>query len=192
MYLLIDKYRVSLDKKEENVIKDFYKAYEIPEFNDPNFKVYLRRKGWGKFESQDYRTHEKQIFDEIDYLTYKDVRKEPEKYLLYLDFFMLSELIDLDLEPDSIMYINSTTDPFNEEMELKEEKLTAWLEHFGILKTETIHSSGHCAVDDLIDTLNKINAENIIPIHTENPKTFEQLGLNGNIIIPQKGKKYQF
>ncbi|MBN1215596.1 MAG: MBL fold metallo-hydrolase [Candidatus Lokiarchaeota archaeon] len=192
MYLLIDKYRVSLDKKEENVINDFYKAYEIPEFNDPNFKVYLRRKGWGKFESQDYRTHEKQIFDEIDYLTYKDVRKEPEKYLLYLDFFMLSELIDLDLEPDSIMYINSTTDPFNEEMELKEEKLTAWLEHFGILKTETIHSSGHCAVDDLIDTLNKINAENIIPIHTENPKTFEQLGLNGNIIIPQKGKKYQF
>ncbi|MBY9005356.1 MAG: hypothetical protein KGD63_01205 [Candidatus Lokiarchaeota archaeon] len=192
IYLLIDKYRTRLDKMGENTIKDFYDAYDLPEYNDENFRIYLKRKGWGEYESADYRIHEKKIFEEDNYLTYKDIRKEPEKYLLYLDFFMLTELIDLNLESDSIMYIKSTTDPFNKEMKIKEEKLTAWLEHFGILKTETIHSSGHCDVDGLIDALQKINAENIIPIHTEYPKTFEQLGLKGNIIIPKIGKKYQF
>ena len=105
---------------------------------------------------------------------------------------MLNELIDLDQEKNTMMYINSTTDPFNEEMELQEEVLNKWLERFGILKTETIHSSGHCNVDDLIDALQKIDAENIIPIHTENPDTFKEFGLSGNIIIPDKGKKYSF
>ena len=192
IFLLINKFRVSLDNMKEHIIKDFYSSYDFPEYNDENFKVYLKRKRWGKLESADYITFEKKIFEEDNYLSYKDIKKEPEKYLLYLDFFMLSELIDLNQEPDSIMYINSTTDPFNEEMKIKEEKLTAWLEHFGILKTETIHSSGHCALDDLIDTLQKIDAENIIPIHTENPKTFEHLGLSGKIVLPEKGKKYQF
>ena len=154
--------------------------------------VYLRRKRWGKFEASDYSTYEKNIFNDNKYITYRDIQQEPERYLLYLDFFMLNELIDLNQAPDSIMYLNSTTDPFNEEMEIKEEKLNAWLERFGILKTETIHSSGHCGVDDLIDTLQRIDADNIIPIHTENPKTFEEFGLNGRIILPEKGKKYQF
>ena len=37
------------------------------------------------------------MFEDNKFLTYKDIQNEPERYLLYLDFFMLSELIDLNL-----------------------------------------------------------------------------------------------
>ena len=67
-----------------------------------------------------------------------------------------------------------------------------WLERFGISKTETVHSSGHCRVDKLIDFLQKIDAENIIPVHTEHPETFQEFGLSGNVILPEKGKNIYF
>lgn len=191
-FLLIDSFRSKLDKMEDKSIQDFYNDYNFPEFNDEYFKIYLPRKGWGKFESMDYKGYQKLIFNNVDYITHKDIQKEPERYLLYLDYYMLGELIDLNQEPNSVIYINSTTDPFTEEMEIKEDKLDAWLKRFGILKTETIHSSGHCSVDDLIEALQKVNADNIIPIHTEHPETFEELGLLGKVILPEKQKKYNF
>jgi mRNA degradation ribonuclease J1/J2 len=77
-------------------------------------------------------------------------------------------------------------------MAMQDERLNSWLERFGILKTETIHSSGHCNVDDLIDYLQSINADNIIPIHTEHPETFGEFGLSSNIIMPEERKKYTF
>ena len=77
-------------------------------------------------------------------------------------------------------------------MDIQEEKLNAWLNRFSISKTETIHSSGHCSVDELIDFLKKIDADNIIPIHTEHPETFKEFGLAGKVILPEKGKVMRF
>ena len=192
IYLLIDSFRNALGDMDENIVKNFCNAYNLPEFNDENFTIYLPRKGWGNFESADYRTSEKKIFNELKYVTYKDVQKEPERYMAYLDFYMVCELIDMNQKHNDVMYINSTTDPFNEELELQEEKLDFWLDRFGVLKTETIHSSGHCNVDDLIDALQKIDAENIIPVHTPHPETFKEFGLSGKIIMPEKSEKYVF
>ncbi len=181
-----------LDNMEESIIKQYYDNYDLPDFSDKNFVIYLPRKGWGKFESADYKGYQKDILKIGNYVTYKDVKKEPEKYLLYLDYFMLSELIDLDQKPGKALFLNSVTDPFNEEMIIKEEKLDMWLKRFGISKTETVHSSGHCNIDDLIDFLQKIDAENIIPVHTEHPETFQEFGLSGKVILPEKGKRYTF
>ncbi len=192
IFHLIDCFRMRLDNMEESVIKQYYNNYDLPDFSDKNFVIYLPRKSWGKFESADYRGYQKDIYKIGNYVTYKDVRKEPEKYLLYLDYFMLSELIDLDQKPGKALFLNSVTDPFNEEMIIKEEKLNMWLKRFGISKSETVHSSGHCNVDDLMDFLQKIDAENIIPVHTEHPETFQEFGLSGKVILPEKGKKYTF
>ncbi|MFX1391203.1 MAG: MBL fold metallo-hydrolase RNA specificity domain-containing protein [Promethearchaeota archaeon] len=191
-FLFIDSFRSKLDNMKEQDIKEFYSDYNFPEFNDEYFKIYLPRKGWGRYESLDYKGYQKLIFENVDYITYRDVQKEPDRYLIYLDYYMLGELIDLNLDPNTVIYINSTTDPFTEEMEIQEEKLDAWLKRFGILKTETIHSSGHCNVDDLIDALQKIDAENVIPIHTEHPETFKEFGLSGKIIFPEKKNQYTF
>jgi ribonuclease J len=192
MYLYLESFKARLENMEEEVIKNFYNDYNIPPFDDESLVIYLPRKGWGKFEPQDYRTHERVIFDNFKYVIYKDIQKEPDKYLLYLDFFLLGELVDLDQKPNTVMYIYSTTDPFNEEMELQDNKLNAWLERFGILRTETIHSSGHCNMDHLIDAVQKIDADYIIPIHTEHPETFEEFGFSGKILQPKFAEKYVF
>ncbi|GAG84517.1 unnamed protein product, partial [marine sediment metagenome] len=134
----IDSFRMDLDDKEENTIKQHYNDYDLPNYSDKNLVVYLPRKSWGKFESADYKGYQNDIFNIDNYVTYKDVKKEPDKYLLYLDDFMLSELIDLNQKPGTTLFLNSTTDPFSEEMKIKEEKLDAWLERFKISKSETI------------------------------------------------------
>jgi len=191
IFHLIDSFRTKFDEMEESRIKQYYKDYNLPDYSDKNFVVYLPRKGWGKFEAADYKlAYQNDIFKIDNYITYKDVKKEPEKYLLYLDYFMINELIDIDQKPNSTLFLNSTTDPFNEEMNIQEEKLDAWLERFKITKTETIHSSGHSNVDDLIDFLQQINADKIFPVHTEHPETFKEFGLTGKVILPEKGKKY--
>ena len=190
IFLFLQSIRSYFEKLNENEKKQFKGDYKLPETNSENIIVYLPRRSWGKFELIDYKKFEKKIFKEKNYVTYKEVKNEPEKYLLYLDFFMLNELIDLDQKPGTVMYLNSTTDPFSEEMELQEDKLNAWLERFGIFKTETVHSSGHCSVKDLIETLQKINADYIIPVHTENHESIKDLGFKGNIILPEYGKKY--
>jgi len=192
IFHLIDSFRMKFDSMEKNQIKPYYKDYNLPDYSDRNFVVYLPRKGWGKYEAADYRGFQNDIFRIDNFITYKDVKKEPDKYLLYLDYFMLSELIDIDQNPNSTVFLNSTTDPFTEEMDLQEKKLQAWLEKFKISKTETIHSSGHCSVDELIDFLQKIDADNIIPVHTEHPETFQEFGLSGKLILPEKGTIYTF
>ena len=181
---------MSLDEMEEDAIKQYYKNYNLPNYSDKNLVVYLPRKGWGRFEAADYTKYQDDIFNIDNYVTYKDVQKEPDKYLLYLDYFMLNELIDLNQKPGTTLFLNSTTDPFSEEMNIQEEKLNTWLKRFNISKSETIHSSGHCNVDDLIDFLQRINAEEIIPIHTEHPETFKEFGLSGKVTIPEKGRRY--
>lgn len=191
IFHLIDSFRMKFDSMEEDRIKQYYKYYNLPDYSDKNFVVYLPRKGWGRFEAADYReAYLKDIFRIDNYITYKDVKKEPDKYLLYLDYFMLSELIDIDQKPNSTVFLNSITDPFNEEMNIQDEKLNAWLSRFKISRTETIHSSGHCSVDELIDFLQKINADKIVPIHTEHPETFQEFGLSGKILLAEKGKRY--
>ena len=52
-------------------------------------------------------------------------------------------------------------------------------------------------IGDVIDKSNllaieKKNPNEIIPIHTEQPETFNEFGLNGKVILPEKGKRYQF
>ena len=186
----IDSFRMGLDSKEENIIKQYYKDYDLPNYSDKNCVVYLPRKGWGKFEAADYTKYQNDILNIGNYVTHKDIKKEPDKYLLYLDHYMLSELIDLNQKPGTVLFLNSTTDPFNEEMNIQEEKLNAWLKRFKISKSETTHSSGHCNIEDLIDFLERIDADKVIPIHTEHPETFKEFGLTGKVLLPKKGEKY--
>ncbi len=190
--MFIEWFKKKLDTFDERKINEFYKYYDLPEYNDEFLSVYLPRKGWGRFEPKDYKKQERDIFNNGNYINYKNVKLEPENYVMYLDYFMMNELIDLDQRQDSILFINSTTDPFNEEMVIQEKKLNAWLNKFGVIKTETIHSSGHMNVDDLIHTLSSIQPDTIIPVHTENPETFKEFGLSSNIIIPEKRKVYFF
>jgi ribonuclease J len=72
------------------------------------------------------------------------------------------------------MYIHSASEPYNEEQEFSQERIDAWLEHFGMHKFQS-HCSGHARGQDLLDAVKEINAEKIFPIHTEHPEIYKNL-----------------
>jgi len=123
-----------------------------------------------------------------------DINREPEKYVLQLDYYRFKNLFDLNL-PEGSIYIRAQAEPFNEEMELTEERLINWLKHFGINKENdynpiNIHASGHASGPQIQDMIDAIQPKKLIPIHTEHPELFENK--NGQIYPPVNGKKIRY
>jgi ribonuclease J len=89
-------------------------------------------------------------------------------------------LIDIKPKPGST-YIRSLSEPFNEEMELSDERLNNWLGLFD-LKREHAHCSGHAPGDDLKEIIKEIRPKVLFPIHTEFPKMFNNVTPKGIVM----------
>jgi ribonuclease J len=70
-------------------------------------------------------------------------------------------------------YIHSASEPYNEEQELSQERIDAWIDHFGMVKFQS-HCSGHARGKDLIQAISEINPKIVFPIHTENPEVYKK------------------
>jgi len=90
-------------------------------------------------------------------------------------------------------YIYGKAEPFNEEMELSFNKLKKWLIICG-LKLDYAHTSGHVSREHMENFLEEITPKKLIPIHTENPKEFFEIGEGKvqEILMPSYGKKFHF
>ncbi len=154
---------------------------DAPPLNDPNLGVYMPRRGYGLIERPDL-THDDPKLLADDYSDYElphlgrpytfsrgDVRRDPRAFLVYVDYYNMTELVDLD--PDGGAYIYSKTEPFDEEMELDYARLQHWLDHFR-LRLVKKHASGHFPPEDLWHAIDQIRPKKLLPMHTENPKAF--------------------
>jgi ribonuclease J len=131
----------------------------------------------------------------------QDIRHDEGNYILCLSFWDINELIDI--KPGSGgLYIYSSSEAFNEEQRIDNKRLRQWLKHFGLLpvgvpdaetgkldKAERgFHSSGHASAPELMEIIDTINPEIVIPIHTEHPELFQdKLGVQSQVIIPEIG-----
>ena len=101
---------------------------------------------------------------------------ESERMIFYCSDFQIQELIDIRPKENS-SYIRSSTEPFDEEMELDQRRVKRWLVHFGLLKKESdwnhIHVSGHGSRDQIQHIVKDSNSRKVIPIHTENEEYFD-------------------
>ena len=90
--------------------------------------------------------------------------------MFYCSDFQVQELIDVGPKENS-SYIRSSTEPFDDEMELDQRRVKRWLIHFGLLKKEEewthIHVSGHGSGDQIRKVIDGSNSKMLIPIHTE-------------------------
>jgi len=125
------------------------------------------------------------------------------------NFWDANELFDLS-NPDGIIpdskYIRASCEPFNDEMEIDEEKLMNWLNKFGV-NYETFvpengkeyfvrsHVSGHASKPELIELITKIKPGFFIPIHCLNPKNYieilSKIDDSIKIIIPELNVQYE-
>lgn len=134
------------------------------------------------------------------YISSQEVARDHGSYILAFGFFDLKHL--LDVMPEEGIYVYSTSEAFSEEMEIDVRRLKNWLDFFRIKPvgfdvnrrgqlefTKGYHASGHISGDELIEVVNRIKPQILIPVHTEKPELFREK-LSGEPIevrLPEEG-----
>ena len=186
-----------IDTKQAYLLKLFQTSDEwkgeYPAPTDSNIKVFMSRKSWGLLDKDrnvwpasqiqaDYKGWEREFLDYPNYVDYRDVRKDQKKFIFYCSDFQLQNLIDVRPEEGS-GYVRSSTEPFNDEMKLDQDRVKRWLVHFGLLsgdkKWTTAHVSGHGTRDQIKGVIVDSSPRTLIPIHTEKADEFHKL--HGNV-----------
>lgn len=126
-----------------------------------------------------------------------DIKSSPSTYALMFSYYDVNELFDL-APLTGCSYIHAGTSPFNDEMELDEDKLVRWLEYFGIKSEDSqllrAHCSGHASGPDLKDMIRKIKPKIIYPIHAEKESVDIFKAEFENVTVPELSpplKEYQ-
>lgn len=173
-----------IDMKQAYLLKLFNESANLkgkyPSPTDKNIKIYIQRGTWGlidkdieKFTEKllvaDYAGWQQQFLDYPNAVDYRDIQKKQNQYIFFCSDFRLQDLIDIKPAEGST-YIRSLTEPFDVEMEQKEEQIKNWFVHFGVLKRDQdwhqIHVSGHGDGEQIKYVIDNTNAKSLIPIHT--------------------------
>lgn len=159
------------------------KHLDLPSVASNDFLIFKR-------EKKSYYKWEKTILDFPNVVDAQEVKRIQSRLILATGFSDLKELVDMKPEPGST-FILSTSEPFNEEMEIEYDKFVNWLDHFG-LPMFHIHCSGHIMPTEMRQAVAKIAPRKLHPIHTEHPELFARFvsGLT-NVELPVKGKTQQ-
>jgi ribonuclease J len=163
------------------------KKLKVPSVTDPNLALLKPKRMTGTYINDDYidayikcRLHYRNI------ITAADIRKNPAQYMVVLNFWYFSDLVDL--KPTNGLYIHSLSEPFNEEMEISYKRMKNWLAHFNLELIQS-HCSGHINGDDLKELISTIKPKKLYPIHTEHPGIFRKLPIP--TIMVKEGKTYK-
>lgn len=116
-----------------------------------------------------------------------DIAREQNKYMVFMEFFDLTELLDIRPSGGS-MFIHSLTEPFNEEMEIDFNRMMNWLNRFNI-PLRHAHASGHANGKQLKKIAEYIKPEKLFPIHTDKPGMFSKIIKKVKIVRPKIGKE---
>lgn len=157
---------------------------DLPDpLSDDLVSVYYRKKKSGTYLEKDYFVWERPYLDKI--VTAEELSQRPTDYLVSLDFYNFTELIDIRPERGS-HYIYSMSEPFSDE-DLEEDVLHNWLLHFG-LKYHQLHASGHMSPKELGEAIEQVNPKTLYPVHTEDPERFKKI--MENTVSPVIGERY--
>lgn len=164
------------------------KHLDVPNIDDENIIIYLPKRGSGTYQDSDYKGGDKEFLDLHNTWTAEQIAAKPNKVLCAIGFYSFTALIDM--KPKSgALYIHSASEPYNEEQELSQERIDAWIEHFGMNKFQS-HCSGHARGKDLLVTASEIGAKMLFPIHTEHPELYKKV--SSEVRLVKEAEKYSF
>jgi ribonuclease J len=161
---------------------------KLPQLEDENLAIYKPREKSGTYVDDDYSPEDRDLFGSQNALTAVDIKNDPSKYIIALGSYKIDELVDIG--PKEGLYIHSASEPFNEEGSITEEKMSNWLNQFGLEKIHA-HCSGHASGRDLNDIMEAVNPTVLIPVHTENSGLF-RLFQGSKVMVPETGMKLEF
>jgi len=114
-----------------------------------------------------------------------DIAAKQNKYMLFLDFFHLKELIDVKPALGSI-FVHSLTEPFNEEMAIDFNRMKSWLNRFK-MPIKHAHASGHANGKQLKQIIEEVKPKRLFPIHTDKPELFKKI-TKFKTVLPEVGR----
>ncbi len=174
-----------IDLKQAYILKLFdhseFLRGTYPSPKDSKIKIYIPRKSWGLIDKDvniwtkkillgDYDNWADEFVEYENSIDYRDVSSNQKDFVFYCSDFQLQELIDVRPKENSV-YIRSSTEPFDDDMRLDQERVKRWLLHFGLITKEEewnhIHVSGHGSGDQIKKIIEESDSKLLIPIHTE-------------------------
>jgi ribonuclease J len=160
------------------------KNLELPEVNSEDFLIFRREKkryyGWESAIASKYPN----VVDA------ERIGGLQGKVILSATFSDFNEMLNIRPEAGST-FIFSTSEPFNEELEIRQDKYVNWLDHFG-LPMYHIHCSGHIMPTEVRQVVANVAPKKFFPIHTENPGLFGRFVSDlTKVELPEKGKTYE-
>ena len=160
------------------------KHLQMPRVDSADFLIFRR-------EKKHYYKWEEGILDLGNTVDAREVSRMQDKVILATSFADLKELIEIRPSSGS-SFILSSSEPFNEEMEIEYDKFVNWLDHFG-LPMFHIHSSGHIMPTETRRVISMIKPRRLFPIHTERPDLFGRFVSDiTKVELPQLGKSETF
>lgn len=161
----------------------------LPEINDCSILLYQEKCASGTYDESDYTEKwKKPLLNCANTVRAEYVHAHQKEIVACLGYFDMLDI--MDIKPDvGSAYIHSMSEAFNEEMEFDEKRCNNWLNLLG-LQRHQIHASGHAPQQDLLKVAATVNAKKFVPVHTEHPEKFAQLGVqctfakeNGRIVV---------
>jgi len=159
---------------------------DVPKIDDENIIIYLPKKGSGTYSDSDYKVNEREFLNLDNALTAEQIATREDKVLCAIGFYSFTALIDMKPKPGAV-YIHSASEAYTEEQELSQDRVNAWIEHYGMNKFQS-HCSGHARGRDMLEAVKKINAKILYPIHTVHPEVYKSV--SNNLVLVKEGLKY--
>ncbi|TLZ58326.1 MAG: MBL fold metallo-hydrolase [Methanobacteriota archaeon] len=152
------------------------KRLKIPDIEkSDHVRAYSRQQRPDRWETE----LSKRLKDRV--LTADDIKKRPTEYILQVDFWHLTELIDIE-PPEGSPFIHSKSEPFDEE-DIADVVLDNWLRRFNLVRHQ-LHASGHMSEQEIAEMVTKIRPRIVIPVHTQHPDRFARF--SRNVVQPVK------
>jgi ribonuclease J len=168
---------------DQLVEKGLFDGFDL---KSKNVRIFRKeKKTTGEFEKHLEEKYGDRVIDAADV---KEVQSEAILVAALTDMLALPAI---DPMPGSI-YILSSSEPFNEEMEISFDKLKGWLTRYG-LPLFQVHASGHATAHDLRAAVETIRPKKVFLVHTENPALFARFleKLKYETVQPIEGREYE-
>ena len=140
----------------------------LPKLADDSIAIYRRNK-------QRYEAWEEEVSKKAEVITSVDLSSHPKRYVVGTTLSDMEGMVGVRPGPGSV-YVLSSSEPYNEEMELDMQRLVEWLDFYG-MPLYHIHVSGHIMPQQLKSLVGTIGASKVAPIHTEHPELFLKFGI---------------
>ncbi len=126
------------------------------------------------------------------------VSRDQGAYVLCFSYYDFHEL--LDISPQGGVYIYSSSEAFNEEMHIDLDRLRAWIRCLGLNlvgdpgdregrgREPGFHASGHIHGPGLVELVETIRPQVLIPVHGEDRRFFEQFRGLVRLFFPEHGE----